>query len=181
MSLSLEGIGATLSWKDGFTVVESLVPGGAADKSGKIKPKDKIVAVRQDGKKKAENVIEMELNDVVKKIRGKKGTKVFLSVLRKESGETKRMEIKLVRDKISLEDEAAQISYHKKKVGKEEKLIGLINLPSFYADGLRNGRSAAKDVKKLLKQARSKKVDGCLLYTSPSPRDQRGSRMPSSA
>ena len=77
MSLSLEGIGATLSWKDGFTVVESLVPGGAADKSGKIKPKDKIVAVRQDGKKKAENVIEMELNDVVKKIRGKKGTKVF--------------------------------------------------------------------------------------------------------
>jgi carboxyl-terminal processing protease len=166
MSLSLEGIGATLSWKDGFTVVESLVPGGAADKSGQIKPKDKIVAVRQDKVKKAENVIEMELNDVVKKIRGKKGTKVFLSVLRKEGGETKRLEIKLVRDKISLEDEAAQISYHKKKVGSETKLIGLINLPSFYADGRRNGRSAAKDVKKLLREAKAKKVDGIVLDLS---------------
>lgn len=166
MSLSLEGIGATLSWKDGFTVVESLVPGGAADKSGKIMSKDKIVAVRQDGKKKAENVIEMELNDVVKKIRGKKGTKVFLSVLRKEGGETKRLEIQLIRDKISLEDEAAQISYHKKQVGKETKTIGLINLPSFYADGMRNGRSAAKDVKKLLKEAQAKKVDGIVLDLS---------------
>lgn len=166
MSLSLEGIGATLSWKDGFTVVESLVPGGAADKSGKIKSKDKIVAVRQDGKKKAENVIEMELNDVVKQIRGKKGTKVYLSILRKEKGETNRMEIELIRDKISLEDEAAQISYHKKKVGRETKLIGLINLPSFYADGRRNGRSAAKDVKRLLKEAKRKKVDGIVFDMS---------------
>ncbi len=166
MSLSLEGIGATLSWKDGFTVVESLVPGGAADKSGKIKSKDKIVAVRQAGSKKAENVIEMELNDVVKKIRGKKGTKVFLSILRKEKGETKRMEIKLIRDKISLEDEAAKITYHKKKAGKETKLIGLINLPSFYADGMRNGRSAAKDVKRLLKEAKKKNVDGIVFDLS---------------
>lgn len=166
MSLSLEGIGATLSWKDGFTVVESLVPGGAADKSGKIQPKDKIVAVRQDGKKKAENVIEMDLNDVVKKIRGKKGTKVFLSILRKENGETKRLEIPIVRDKVSLEDEAAQISYHNIKSGKETKKIGLIHLPSFYADGRRNGRSAAKDVKKLIDQAKVKKVDGLVLDLS---------------
>ncbi len=166
MSLSLEGIGATLSWKDGFTVVENLVPGGAADKSGLIKPKDKIVAVRQSKSKTAENVIDMELNDVVKKIRGKKGTKVILSVLRKEEGKTKRLEIPLVRDKISLEDEAAQITYHKRKVNGEEQTIGLINLPSFYSDGKRNGRSASKDIKKLLEQAEKKGIDGLILDVS---------------
>lgn len=166
MSLSLEGIGATLSWKDGFTVVESLVPGGAADKSGKVQPKDKIVAVRQDGAKKAINVIEQDLNEVVKKIRGPKGSKVFLTVLRKADGETKRLEIQLTRDKINLEDEAAKITYHEQKVGKEKKLIGLIELPSFYADGRRNGRSAANDVKKLLIQAKAKKVDGIVLDLS---------------
>lgn len=166
MSLSLEGIGATLSWKDGFTVVDSLVPGGAADRSGRIKSKDKIVAVRQKGKKKADNVIDMELNDVVKKIRGKKGTKVYLSVLRKVKGETKRLEIELTRDKINLKDEEAKITYHKRKSGSGEKLIGLINLPSFYADGMRNGRSAAKDVKKLLKEAKRKDVEGIVLDLS---------------
>ena len=166
MSLSLEGIGATLSWKDGFTVVESLVPGGAADKSGKVKPKDKIVAVRQAGSKKTINVIERDLNEVVKKIRGKKGTKVFLTILRKAEGETKRLEIELTREKINLEDEAAKITYHKKKVDGDEKLIGLIDLPSFYSDGRRDGRSAAKDVKKLLIEAKAKKVDGIVLDLS---------------
>lgn len=166
MSLSLEGIGATLSWKDGFTVVESLVPGGAADRSGLVKAKDKIVAVSQGKNKKAENVIDMELNEVVKKIRGKKGTKVVLTVLRKSNGKNKRLQIPLVRDKINLEDEAAQITYHKKKVGGEKKTIGLINLPSFYSDGKINGRSAAKDLKKLLKQADRRGVDGIVLDLS---------------
>ena len=166
MSLSLEGIGATLSWKDGFTVVESLVPGGAADKSGKVKPKDKIVAVRQAGSKKVENVIEQELSEVVKKIRGKKGTKVYLTILRKIEGETKRLEIELTREKINLEDEAAKITYHKRKAEDREKFIGLIKLPSFYSDGKRNGRSAAKDVKKLLLEAKSKKVEGIVLDLS---------------
>ncbi len=166
MRLSLEGIGATLSWKDGFTVVESLVPGGAADKSGKVEPKDKIVAVRQAGSKKVENVIEQELSEVVKKIRGKKGTKVFLTILRKVDGETKRLEIQLTREKINLEDEAAKITYHTKVVDGQKKLIGLINLPSFYSDGRRNGRSAAKDVAKLLKEAKKKKIDGLVLDLS---------------
>ncbi len=165
MSLSLEGIGATLSLKDGFTVVENLVPGGAADKSGQLKPKDKIVAIRQENSKKAENIIEMDLNDVVKKIRGKKGTKVFLSILRKEKGETKRMEIQLIRDKINLEDEAAKITYHKKRVEDEEKLIGLINLPSFYGDN-KIGRSSAKDVKNLIDQAKAKNVHGIVFDLS---------------
>ncbi|MBC86258.1 MAG: tail-specific protease [Bdellovibrionaceae bacterium] len=167
MSLSLEGIGATLSSKDGFTTIEQLIAGGAAAQSGKLKPKDKIVAVAQEDDKKfkpADNVIDMDLRDVVRKIRGKKGTKVKLSILRKEGKENKKFDVVLVRDKIKLEDEAAQIHYIEKTIKGQKKTVGLINLPSFYADNRsQDGRSAAKDMKKLLAEARKKKVDAVVL------------------
>ncbi|MCK6598255.1 MAG: S41 family peptidase [Bdellovibrionaceae bacterium] len=165
MSLSLEGIGATLSSENGFTVVEQLVPGGAAAKSGLVEPQDKIIAVGQE-KGEMENVIDMDLKDVVKKIRGPKGTKVRLTILRKEGEGKKRKDITLVRDKVNLEDEAAQIHFLDKEINGQKKKIGLINLPSFYADSKRGGRSAADDMKKLLKQARENKVDGIVLDLS---------------
>ena len=87
---SLEGIGATLSQQDGFTVIEALVPGGAAAKSGQIMIQDKIMAVGQDNGA-LDNVIDMDLKDVVKKIRGKKGTKVKLSILRAEADGKKKL------------------------------------------------------------------------------------------
>lgn len=165
MSLSLEGIGATLSSENGFTVVEQLVPGGAAAKSGQVEPQDKIIAVGQE-KGEMENVIDMDLKDVVKKIRGNKGTKVRLTILRKQGDGKKRLDISLVRDKVNLEDEAAQIHYIDKELGGQKKKLGVINLPSFYADSKSGGRSAATDLKKLLKQAREHKVDGIVLDLS---------------
>lgn len=166
MELSLEGIGATLKWEDGFTVVESLVEGGAAAKSGEIEPKDKIIAVSQGEGKPMEDVIDMDLSDVVKKIRGKKGTPVHLTILRKKGDATDRLVVKLKRSKINLEDEAASITYHKRKIGNDEKLIGLINLPSFYSDGKSGGRSAASDVAKLINEANKKGVEGLVLDLS---------------
>ena len=77
--------------------------------------------------------------------------------------EHQRVIAKLKRDKINLEDEAAAISYHKRKIGTSEKLIGLVNLPSFYSDGVRGGRSSATDLEKLLDEAKKKKVDGITL------------------
>lgn len=165
MSLSLEGIGATLSNQDGFTLVEALVPGGAASKSSLIEPQDKIVAVGQE-KGPMENVIDMDLKDVVKKIRGPKGTKVRLAILRKQGDGKKRFDVTLVRDKVSLEDEAASIIYQDKEVNGQKKKIGVINFPSFYADNRRGGRSSAADMKKLVKEAREKKVDGLVLDLS---------------
>lgn len=166
MKLSLEGIGATLRWEDGFTVVESLVEGGSAAVSNQIQPKDKIIAVSQGPGLPMEDVIDMDLGDVVKKIRGKKGTPVYLTILRKKGDKTERIVAKLKRDKINLEDEAASITYQKRKIGSDEKLIGLINLPSFYSDGRRGGRSSAKDLEKLLTEAKAKKVDGVVLDLS---------------
>jgi carboxyl-terminal processing protease len=165
MSLSLEGIGATLSQEDGFTVIEALVAGGAAAKSGLVEPQDKIVAVsKKDGK--MENVIDMDLKDVVKMIRGPKGTKVKLSILRKEDGTNKKFEIELTREKISLEDNAVSIYYLDKEVKGVKKKIGVINFPSFYADSKRGGRSSAADMKKVVAEAKAKKVDGLVLDLS---------------
>lgn len=166
MSLSLEGIGATLSSTDGFTVVEALVAGGAAARSGLIEPQDKIIAVAQGEKGAADNVVEMDLRDVVRKIRGEKGTKVRLTILRKQGDGKKRFDVTLVRDKIKLEDEAASILYQDKEVGGVKKKIGILNFPSFYADSKRNGRSSAADLKKLIAEARTNKVDGLVLDLS---------------
>lgn len=166
MKLSLEGIGATLRWEDGFTVVESLVEGGSAAVSNQIEPKDKIIAVSQGEGKPMEDVIDMDLSDVVKKIRGPKGTPVHLTILRKKGDKTERIVAKLKRAKINLEDEAAAITYQKRKIGSDEKLIALINLPSFYSDGRRGGRSSAKDLENLLVEAKAKKVDGVVLDLS---------------
>lgn len=165
MSLSLQGIGATLSSTDGFTVVEDLVPGGPAFRSGLIEPQDKIIAVGQEGKP-MENVIEMELRDVVRKIRGKKGTKVRLTILRKKGDGKSREDITLVRDEIKLEDQAASLSVIDKESNGKKLKVGVINFPSFYSDARRGGRSSAADVKKLIAEARTKKLDGLVLDLS---------------
>lgn len=160
MSLSLEGIGASLSSQDGFTVVEQLLDGGSAKSSGLVQPQDKIVAVGQvkpDGAEEPlENVVEMDLREVVKRIRGPKGTKVRLQLLRaKPDGEKERLTVTLNRGKIQLEEDAAQLSYQEREVDGKMLKIAVLNLPSFYSDGRRGGRSAATDVKRLLAEARS--------------------------
>lgn len=163
MQLSLEGIGASLSSQNGFTLVEEVIPGGAADRLKILQPKDKIIAVAQDGAK-PEPVVDMDLSDVVKKIRGKKGTKVTLTILRQ--GETnKTFDVSIVRDKIDIKESAAKLTYETKKAGDKTYKIGVIDLPSFYGGG-REGRSSAEDMKKLVVEARKNKVDGMVIDLS---------------
>jgi carboxyl-terminal processing protease len=162
MKLSFEGIGATLSSKDGFTTIEELVPGGAAVRSGLLKSKDVILGVAQD-KGEFEDVIDMDLSDVVKKIKGPKGTRVRLKIMRKGDGGSSRFEVALIRDKIKLEDQAAAVHYIKSEIGGKEMTLALINLPSFYADAANEERSAAQDMKRLLAEVRAKKADGVVL------------------
>lgn len=166
MRLSLEGIGATLSSQDGFTVIEQLISGGAADHSGKLKNKDKIIAVAQGKDGAFQNVIEMELRDVVKLIRGPKGSEVRLKILRKGPKDAGRFEVTLIRDQIKLDDEAASISYIDRESNGHKMKIGLLNLPSFYADNRKNGPSAATDMKRLLGEAVKNKADALVLDLS---------------
>lgn len=160
MQLSLEGIGASLSSEDGFTVIEDTIPGGGAERSGKLRPKDKIIAVAQQGQKPV-SVIDMDLRDVVKLIRGKKGTQVTLTILRQAEA-TETFDIGIIRDRIDIKDQAAKISYETRKNGSKNFKIGVIDLPSFYG-GEKGGRTCSGDVKNLLLQAKKEKVDGVVL------------------
>ena len=170
MGLELQGIGATLSSQDGFTVVEQLIEGGAAKLSGLVQPQDKIVAVGQfkaNGETdEMKNVVEMDLRDVVKMIRGPKGTKVRLTLLRKSPEGKERITVTLLRDKIKLEDEAAALSWQERELGGVKKKVAVVNLPSFYADAKRGGRSSASDMKKLMAEAKKGGADAMVLDLS---------------
>ncbi|QLB13285.1 S41A family C-terminal processing peptidase-1 [Bisgaardia hudsonensis] len=149
MNLSLEGIGATLQSEDGETIIKSLVPGAPAAKSKKIKAGDKIIGVGQV-KGEIEDIIGWRLEDVVDKIKGKKGTKVRLEIEPAKGGKSKL--ITLVRDKVRLEDQAAKLTINK----VSGKNIAVIKIPSFYI-GLTN------DTRKLLKEIKDKKADGLII------------------
>ncbi len=174
IKLSLEGIGAVLRWEDGYTVVNSIVPGGAAARQGKLKADDRIIAVAQ-GDQAFESVIDMRLNDVVQLIRGKRGTKVGLQILRKTKKGVDTLKFIIVRDKIVLKDGEAraqiieQSSTEENKTAKETHRIGVIKLPSFYVDfngrrkNPKNFKSSSRDVKKHLEEFVQEKVDGVIL------------------
>jgi carboxyl-terminal processing protease len=163
MQLSLEGIGATLSSDNGFTVIEELIPGGGAERSGLLKPKDKIIAVAQDGEKPVD-VIDMDLHAVIKMIRGKKGTQVTLTILR-QAEYTDRFDATILRDKINIKEQEAKISYQTRTVDGRRYRFGVIDLPSFYGDE-RENKSSYEDVKRLLAEAREQQVAGIVLDLS---------------
>jgi carboxyl-terminal processing protease len=170
MRLQLEGIGATLqaSEDDGYTVIKRIVPGGAADKQGELKVEDKIVAVGQGDDEELNDVTGMKLDDVVEQIRGKAGTVVRLAILSEDS-EIKT--INIVREKIKLEDSAARGVVFDQGSGPDGKpyKIGVIDLPSFYADLENAGRrsseykSTTRDVDRILRDFRSQGVDAVVL------------------
>ena len=150
MNLSLEGIGATLSMEDDITSIRSLVPGAPAARSKKISVGDKIVGVGQGEKGEIEDVIGWRLDDVVDKIKGKKGSIVRLEIEPEKGGKTKI--ISLTRDKVRIEDSAAKLSMDK----VDGKNIAVIKIPSFYI-GL------TSDVRKLLAQMKEKKADALII------------------
>ncbi len=164
MSLSLEGIGVALSERDGYAVAERIIPGGAADRHKVLRPKDKIIAVAEDGGEFVD-IIDMPLRDSVGLIRGKKGTKVGLTVLR-EGGKTERFSVTIVRDEIDLSDYAAKLRFEDHQVGDRTLKLAILDLPSFYGDPDPGKRQSTNDVARLLRQVNEEKADGLLLDLS---------------
>lgn len=159
MELSLEGIGASLRSEDGFTIVHQIVPGGAADKDGRLQVDDRILAVGQENGEWVD-IVEMKLNRVVRYIRGKKGTTVRLKVKKADTGELEVYE--MIRQKVELKQAAVRgeiINTGDRLAGTATR-VGVINIPSFYRDfrgaqkGIENFKSTSRDVKKVLKQFR---------------------------
>jgi carboxyl-terminal processing protease len=170
MTLSLEGIGARLQTENDYTRVAEVIPGGPAQKSDLIHVNDRIIGVGQGTSGEIVDVIGWRIDEVVKLIKGPKGTSVRLQLLPAETGVNGPNKIiTLVRDKIKLEDQQAQKSLiHYQKGGKDLKL-GVITLPQFYMDfegyqkGDPNYTSTTRDVQRLIKELQAENIDGIVL------------------
>lgn len=169
MSLSLEGIGAVLQSDDEYTKVVRLVPAGPADKAKQLKTGDRIVAVAQSTQEFVD-VVGWRIDEVVDLIRGPKGTTVRLQIIPAGAvDETQTRTVSIVRNTVKLEDQAAQKKILSLKKGGEELRIGVIKLPTFYADfqamqaGDPNYRSTTRDVKKLINELKAEKINGLVL------------------
>lgn len=165
MNLSLEGIGVSLSSDDGYTIVQEIIPGGSAGRQKALNPKDKIIAVTQD-KGESVSIIDMDLSDVVKMIRGKKGTKVTLTVMRQKGNKSETFNTTIVRDKVDMKEQAAKVSYENRKVNGKMAKIAVVDLPSFYGGSDKNARDCYTDLKKIVEEASAKKVDGMIIDLS---------------
>ncbi len=166
MGLQLEGIGATLGVEDdGYTVIKRIVPKGPADKQGDLKVEDRIAGVGQGESGEMVDVAGWRLDDVVSLIRGAAGTTVRLSLIDASGSDIR--EIKIVRDRVELEDEAAQgrVFENGLKSDGTPMKIGVIDLPSFYADmdNPSGGRSTTRDVDKILRDFNQQGVDALVM------------------
>lgn len=170
MSLSLEGIGAVLQTEDEYTKVARLVAKGPADKQGELQPSDRIVAVGQGKDGNLENVIGWRLDQVVELIRGPKDSTVRLEVIpAKAKTPDQRKVITIVRNRVKLEEQAAQKKILEVPNGDDPIKIGVIDIPAFYIDfdAMRRGdkeyKSTTRDVKKLLTELEAEGVDGIVV------------------
>ncbi len=165
MSLKLNGIGALLGIEDDYTKIISLVPGGPAEKSGKIKPEDRITKIRQIGTDNFQDVIGWRIDEVVDLIRGEAGTEVEIEFISFDSSSDSTKLVTLKREEIKLEDRAAKSEI----ININNNKIGIIDLPSFYIDfneyqnRVKDYRSSSNDVKKILNEFNASNVDAVIL------------------
>ena len=170
MRLSLFGIGAVLSENEEYTTIRELVPGGPAALSNRLKVGDRIARVGEAGSAALTDVVGWRINDVVDLIRGSKGSQVVLEILPAAAGLDGKLErVSLVRDKISVAQQAAKKSIIQTKAGGVTRQVGVISLPVFYLDfdarnrGEADYKSATRDVARLLGELKRDNVDSVLI------------------
>ncbi len=166
MSRSLEGIGAKLQTEGEYTVIYELIPGGPAFKSNLLKKGDKIIGVGQGKKIEMVDVSGWRINDVVKLIRGKKGTHVRLKILpASQGGRGAAKIVELLRDKVNLQEQAAKKSI----ILQNGHKIGVITIPSFYLDfegeqqNIGNYNSTSRDISRILEELNAEHVEGIII------------------
>ncbi len=169
MSLSLQGIGAVLRQDEDSIKIMEMVAGGPAEQSNQMVVGDEIIGVAQGDDGEFLDVVGMRLDKVVDRIRGEKGTVVRLQIL-SNKGKGPEKVVRIVRDKVKLEQQAAKSSVKKITRNGKELNIGVITLPAFYSDfeGSRKGnkeyRSTTRDIKKLLNEMKKNaKIDGLVI------------------
>ena len=172
MSLNLEGIGALLTTEDDYPIIVSVVPGGPAEKSGKIGPDDKIVKVKQiqDNGPDSVDVVGWRIDEVVQLIRGEAGTQLELEMIPAKTEDlSDRKWVLLTREEVKLEEQAAKSLIVDISHSEGNLKIGIIDLPAFYIDfnAWRDKdpdfRSSSKDVENILNQFNKENVDAVIM------------------
>jgi len=172
MSLNLEGIGALLTTEDDYPIIVSVVPGGPAEKSGKINPDDRIVKVKQIKKEEvgSVDVVGWRIDEVVQLIRGAAGTQLELELIPAKTEDlSDRKWVLLTREEVKLEEQAAKSLIIDMPQGEDNFKIGIIDLPAFYIDfnAWRDSdpdfRSSSKDVEDILNQFKLENVDAVIV------------------
>jgi carboxyl-terminal processing protease len=171
MRLSLEGIGALLGRENEYTSIASIVPGGPADKDGRLKAGDRVTSVGQGQDGKLEDVVGWRIDDVVDLIRGPKHTIVRLEILPEDTGiDGPTTIIEIVRDEVKLEEQAAK-SRIIEVPGNDGEVtkVGVIDLPVFYLDfngramNLPDYRSSTRDVRRLIEEMKAEGIGGLVV------------------
>ena len=168
-SLSYEGIGARLQNNDDFIEIVNLIPGGPAENNGLLKPLDKIIGV-YDEKNLLIDVIGWDVNEVVKLIRGPKGSTVKLKILPTSSdADSNPYDLSLIRDDVTLEEQAASSYIKTLDIDNKQFHIGVITVPSFYQDfaarrrGDKEYKSTASDVKQIVEELQEIGIDAIVM------------------
>jgi carboxyl-terminal processing protease len=170
MSLSLEGIGAVLQSEDEYTKIVRLIPGGPAERSQLLKAADRIVGVAQGADGEMLDIVGWRLDEVVNKIRGPKGSLVRLEIIPADAADSHQTKVvRIIRDKVKLEEQAAKKQIIEVKRGAKTYKIGIIDIPTFYADfkGMNAGnpdyKSTTKDVQRLLLELQEERIAGLIV------------------
>jgi len=170
MSLSLEGIGAVLQSEDEYTKIVRLIPGGPAERSQLLKAADRIVGVAQGAEGEMLDIVGWRLDEVVNKIRGPKGSLVRLEIIPADAADSHQTKVvRIIRDKVKLEEQAAKKQIIEVKRDAKTYKIGIIDIPTFYADfkGMNAGnpdyKSTTKDVQRLLLELQEERIAGLIV------------------
>ena len=170
MSLSFEGIGAVLGSDGQYIDIQRLITAGPAEKSGELKPTDRIIAVGQEDDAEMIDIVGWRTDEAAEKIRGPKGSVVRLSVLPADvHDESAAHTISIVRDEVQLEEQRATSEIVEAERDGETSRVGVIELPAFYLDFQAEREhdaeyhSSARDVAKALDEFEEEGVDGVIL------------------
>ncbi|MEC9376057.1 MAG: carboxy terminal-processing peptidase [Pseudomonadota bacterium] len=171
MSLSYQGIGASLKLEEDLVTIMNIIPGGPAAINGRLQPEDRIVAVGQNEKGEMIDVIGWMLDDVVQKIRGPANSTVRLQVRPTGASPGDEYIVSIIRNKIKLEEQAAKSEILEIQRNEEISRIGVITIPGFYQDfkakstGEKDYNSTTRDVQKLINDLnqQNEKIDGLLI------------------
>lgn len=163
---SFVGIGALLQNDDGICVIKEVLPGGPAEESRQLNPEDQILAVAQ-GDGEFEDVVDLELRYIVRKIKGEKGTTVRLLIRPGDSADPSvRKEVSIVRDEVKLTANLAEATLIRVPSENGQTIpVGVIELPSFYGNIGAGGTltTTTDDVAELLNKLRSLGAEGIIL------------------